>query len=556
MLARPFAKQGFCPRSVHCASSTFPGSAVGSDQTNDYTAEVGCTAGGVINVITKTGINSFHGSVCEYFRNDAMDANSFQLGGYLPTTELRQNQYGGSLGGPIKKNKTFFFADYEGFRLVQGSYSGQLQVPSLAQYQAIRTNPSSLLPAGVTTVDPAGLAYAMMYSAPNAVIGGTPYFSASPNKTQYSSTADARVDHHFDENNPLSVRWTYNNVATVIPNPFPNVSIDGLNLNPGGVAFGLEGPASDFAQQFQSNFVHIFGPSQLGIFGEDTVVDPTAKKLAAEADAVIVAAGFDPESETEGGDRTFGLPAGQDELIREIAAENKNTVVVLTSGGAVDTRGWLDHVPALIEAWYPGQSGGIAAADLLLGNFSPSGRLPISYDRSWEENPAHESYYPQSDREVVYCDGIFVGYRGYDHDGKKPLFPFGFGLSYAKFEYSQLTLKATGRDDRDPRYEVSFNVKNTGGRPGTEVAQVYVREKHPRVPRPPKELKTFARLDLKPGETRPALLPLDARSFAYYDTAAKQWRSDPGEFEILIGALAEDIRLRGTVSLSKPSILP
>jgi beta-glucosidase len=129
-------------------------------------------------------------------------------------------------------------------------------------------------------------------------------------------------------------------------------------------------------------------------------------------------------------------------------------------------------------------------------------------------------------------------------------------LSYTKFEYSQLALKATGHDDRDPRYEVSFNVKNTGGRPGAEVAQVYVSEKHARVPRPPKELKAFARLDLKPGEARPAVLSLDARSFAYYDPAAKEWRCDPGEFDILIGASAEDIRLRGTISLAKPISLP
>jgi beta-glucosidase len=128
-------------------------------------------------------------------------------------------------------------------------------------------------------------------------------------------------------------------------------------------------------------------------------------------------------------------------------------------------------------------------------------------------------------------------------------------LSYTKFEYSQLTLKATGRDDRDPHYEVSFNVKNTGGRAGAEVVQLYVSEKHARVPRPPKELKAFARLDLQPGETRSAVLSLDARSFAYYDAAAKEWRCDPDEFETLIGASAEDIRLRGTISLSKPIVV-
>jgi beta-glucosidase len=163
-----------------------------------------------------------------------------------------------------------------------------------------------------------------------------------------------------------------------------------------------EGPPDFFARA-----------SQLGIFAEGDVVDPAAKKIAAEADAVVVAAGFDPESESEGADRTFSLPPGQDQLIREMAAANKNTIVVLTSGGAVDTKSWLDNVPALIEAWYPGQSGGIAAADVLLGNVSPSGRLPISYDRNWEDNPAHASYYPENGSpDVVYRDGIFVGYRG------------------------------------------------------------------------------------------------------------------------------------------------
>ena len=232
-------------------------------QTNDYTAEVGRTAGGVINVITRSGTNQFHGSVYEYFRNDALDANSFQLGASLPTTELRQNQYGGSVGGPIVKNKTFFFADYEGFRLVQGQNPQLIQVPSLAQYQAIRNNPASLLPAGVSTVDPVGLAYAMLFPAPNAVVNGTPEFTASPSKTQFSSTADGRIDHHFNDSNTLFVRWSYNNVQSIIPDIFPRVSLDGANISPGGIAFGFTGPAKDFAQQFQANYVHLFGPNLL-----------------------------------------------------------------------------------------------------------------------------------------------------------------------------------------------------------------------------------------------------------------------------------------------------
>jgi beta-glucosidase len=298
------------------------------------------------------------------------------------------------------------------------------------------------------------------------------------------------------------------------------------------------------------------GRLHMGIAREGTYVLPDARKLAAKADVVVVAVGFDPQSETEGADRTFHLPPGQDELIQEMAAANKNTIVVLTSGGGTDMNAWLDRVPALLEAWYPGQEGGKAAAEILFGDVNPSGRLPATFERRWEDNPVHDSYYPaDGSNRVVYKEGVFVGYRGYEHNGTKPLFPFGYGLSYTSFGYANLTIKPAERNAKGnglaaPLYQVSFDVTNTGARAGADVAQVYVAEAHPKVPRPAKELKGFARIELKPGETKTATVTLDGRAFSYYDADAKSWHADPGEFQILVGRSSQDIQLHSGVTLS------
>ncbi|MGB6430633.1 MAG: glycoside hydrolase family 3 C-terminal domain-containing protein [Candidatus Acidiferrales bacterium] len=290
------------------------------------------------------------------------------------------------------------------------------------------------------------------------------------------------------------------------------------------------------------------GEFRMGIVAHDSYVDPAAKQLAASADVVVVAAGFDPESESEGSDRTFGLPPGQDELIQAMAAANKNTIVVLTSGGGVDMRAWLDRVPALIEAWYPGQEGGTALAEILFGDVDPSGRLPVTFDRSWDESPVHDSYYPaEGTTSVAYSEGVFSGYRGYDHAGRKPLFPFGFGLSYTTFSFSHLVI--TPSSSTDGHCDVSFDVTNTGTREGAEVAEVYVGDKHASVPRPPKQLEGFAKVDLQPKETRRVTVSLTKRSLSYYDVAGKSWRADPGEFQVLVGSSDEQIELRGAFTL-------
>ncbi|HEY0377379.1 MAG TPA: glycoside hydrolase family 3 C-terminal domain-containing protein [Pyrinomonadaceae bacterium] len=292
------------------------------------------------------------------------------------------------------------------------------------------------------------------------------------------------------------------------------------------------------------------GRLRLGIFRQGQTVDREALKLASTADAVVVAAGFDFETESEGSDRTFRLPPGQDELIQQIAAANKNTIVVLTAGGGSDMTAWLGATPAVIQAWYPGQEGGTALAQILFGEVNPSGRLPVTFERKWEDNPAHASYYPASPdtKRVEYKEGVFVGYRGYEKNNTQPLFPFGHGLSYTTFKYSNLSVKpAAGGASR---YEVSFDVQNTGSREGADVAQVYIGDKHSNVPRPAKELKGFAKVSLRPGETRRVTIPLDARSFSYYDISAKQWRAEPGDFDVLVGRSSAQIELRGKLTLA------
>jgi len=234
-------------------------------QTNDYTAEVGRTAGGVINVITKAGTNQLHGSLYEYFRNDKFDAHSYfdKQGSSKP--ELRQNQYGGSVGGPIIKDKTFFFGDYEGFRLVSGQPSRQLTVPTLFEEQ----NPGDFSDIGgptITTIDPVGLEYFKMFPAPNTGGSGATsnnFTTPNLNKIQNSSTFDLRVDHRFNSNNSFFARYTYNNVSTFFPGAFPNVTINGVTVNPGGLFFGFSGQAPDKAQQLQIDYTHIFNSNLL-----------------------------------------------------------------------------------------------------------------------------------------------------------------------------------------------------------------------------------------------------------------------------------------------------
>ena len=288
----------------------------------------------------------------------------------------------------------------------------------------------------------------------------------------------------------------------------------------------------------------------MGVTRADAFVGVKTKALAAKADAVIVCVGFDSKTESEGADRPFQLPGGQDELIRQISAVNKNTIVVLTAGGNVDMTKWIDQVPVVLHTWYPGQEAGTALAQIIFGDYSPSGKLPASFERRWEDNPVYHTYYPaKGDSHVQYSEGVFVGYRGYDRSQTKPLFPFGFGLSYTTFAYSNLSLTPKAGTVDQP-ITVTFDVKNTGHREGAEVAELYVADPHASVPRPVKELKGFAKVNLKRGESKRVTLHLDRRSFSFYDVAKKDWNAEPGPFTILIGSSSDKIQLQDTFSLT------
>ncbi|MEI8198103.1 MAG: glycoside hydrolase family 3 C-terminal domain-containing protein, partial [Phycisphaerae bacterium] len=281
-------------------------------------------------------------------------------------------------------------------------------------------------------------------------------------------------------------------------------------------------------------------------------VDYSASVAAARAcDAAVVCAGYDYMTEGEGFERTWELPYGQKELIEQVTQANHNTVVVLSGGGACATSSWIERTPALLQAWYLGQNGGTAVGEILFGQVNPSGKLPVTFDRHLEANPStpyfKADWSKPSPMPVDYGEGIFMGYRGYDKAGTKPLFPFGHGLSYTTFKYRNLTIQP----QEDGTVQVAGEISNTGKRAGAEVVQLYVGDEHAPVVRPPRELKGFARVKLQPGETKAVRFTLNRRDFSYYDVTAKAWTAAPGRFEISLGASSRDLRLRGGYDLKK-----
>lgn len=288
---------------------------------------------------------------------------------------------------------------------------------------------------------------------------------------------------------------------------------------------------------------------RLGIVDEEQVVEADAREIAKHADAVIAAVGFDYEVESEAADRAFELPVGQDALIRALAEVNKKTVVAVTSGGGVDMTSWLVRVPAVVMTWFPGEQGGTALAQLLTGDANFSGHLPISIEKAWADNPGFDAYYPaKGSTTVTYSNGVFVGYRGYEQNKVKPLFPFGFGLSYTTFTFSNVAV-APKAGASGPAYTLSFDVANTGAVAGAAVGQVYVAPQQAKVSRPPKELKAFAKVTLKAGEVRRVTVELDARSFSYWDSGSHRWQADAGNYDILIGDSSASTPLKTTIAL-------
>ncbi len=272
------------------------------------------------------------------------------------------------------------------------------------------------------------------------------------------------------------------------------------------------------------------------------------RRKADEASAIIYCGGFNADLEGEGFDRSFELPATQISDINNLYEINQNIVMIMNSGGSVDFRSWEDKVSAVMMVWYPGQEGGQAIAELLTGKQCPSGRLPISIENSWNDNPTYNSYYDRSKaahKRVFYSEGVFLGYRGYDAKDVKPRYAFGYGLSYTSFEYSNLAVEPLeGRT-----VKVSFDVKNTGRADGKEVAQVYVSDIKASVPRPKKELKHYSKVYVPKGKTVHIEIILTEDAFSFYDTNAGEFIIEPGEFIISVGGSSDKLPLSAEITL-------
>jgi len=272
-------------------------------------------------------------------------------------------------------------------------------------------------------------------------------------------------------------------------------------------------------------------------------------EMAKKADVVVVCIGFNKEIEREAIDRPFSLPADQVKLIKDLAAKNKNIVAVVNGGGNVNIEPWLGDVNALLHAWYPGQDGGTAIANILFGAVNPSGKLPITIEKKWEDNATYTSYFDDdNDKHVSYTEGLFLGYRHHDKNNVEALFPFGFGLSYTNYKYSNIQLSENSMVESDTLW-VSFDVTNTGKIGGYEITQLYINDTKASVARPVKELKGFEKVYLGAGESKTIRIPIDRESLSFYDVEAKSWKAESGKFIVMIGASSQDIRLEKSFSL-------
>ena len=280
---------------------------------------------------------------------------------------------------------------------------------------------------------------------------------------------------------------------------------------------------------------------------DDQFVDEAVRKAKA-ADVALLFIGLTDEYETEGCDRKhLQLPPLHNRLVSEVLKVNKNVVVVLAGGAAVEMP-WVNEVPAILNMFLTGQAAGSAVCDIIYGSVNPSGKLSETYPFALEDNSSH-NYFPGTRVSVEYREGIYVGYRYYDSANKDVCFPFGHGLSYTTFEYSDIALSADSISDTDT-VKVTFKIKNTGTRDGAEVAQLYVSDVESTIYRPVKELRGFKKVFLAAGEEKEVEIELDKRAFAFYNVDAHDWQVESGEFKILVGASSRDIKLETSINVT------
>lgn len=270
-----------------------------------------------------------------------------------------------------------------------------------------------------------------------------------------------------------------------------------------------------------------------------------------KADLIVAFIGHNTSSEGEASDRSFAMPEHAENLLKEAQQSSKPVVAVVNAGGNVYMQNWEPNVKGLIWGWYGGQEAGTAMAEILLGEISPSGKLPITFEKEWSDNPVFNSYYDDdNDKHVKFTEGVFVGYRGYDKLKREVQYPFGYGLSYTTFRLSGI--KAIGlQDDNDNLVEVSFTITNTGTMAGAEVVQLYVNKQgESPVERPERELKDYTKLYLQPGEEKTVTMVLPKEAFSYYSVKEKKFVVDNGNYKIELGVSSRDIKLSTDVTIN------
>jgi beta-glucosidase len=287
------------------------------------------------------------------------------------------------------------------------------------------------------------------------------------------------------------------------------------------------------------------GVVQVALVPLDGAIDRALPPGVVEsADAVVAAVGFNPGSESEGRDRPFALPYAQEMLLKAITARSPNVIVLNHSGAGVDMSAWVDKTGAVLQDWYPGENGNQAVAEILFGDTNPSGKLAVTFPRVLADT-YYATAYPPKDHHLAYTEGLLVGYRWFDTKNQKPLFPFGYGLSYTSFKLSGFEASADGDG-----ILAHLKVKNTGRVAGTETVQLYVGKSDSAIPRAARELKAFQRVDLQPGETKTVELRVPAHWVAYWNVQNHAWEVEPGKYQIYVGTSSSDLTIRSTINLA------
>ncbi|MDP4209145.1 MAG: glycoside hydrolase family 3 C-terminal domain-containing protein [Bacteroidota bacterium] len=284
------------------------------------------------------------------------------------------------------------------------------------------------------------------------------------------------------------------------------------------------------------------------VFFEEGKDIQSAVNAAKKCDVAIVCAGLNSLIEQEGKDRPFDLPQEQDSLITAVVKATPNSIIVVNAGGGINLSKWNEDAGAIVHSFYAGSEGGNALAEVLLGKINPSGKLPFSIEKDWKDAPAFGNYDENKDKKIVtYKEGLFVGYRHFDKTGIKPLYPFGFGLSYTHFDYKNMQVNVNSKDN--PTVTVSFTITNNGDMDGYETAELYVTDSKCSVERPVKELKDFEKVWIPKGQSREISMTLKQDAFSFYDIKKHDWRWEKGEFVINIGASSDDLRLKKSIEL-------